>query len=105
MGKDAGGQSAGLRRWQGWLEGWFTRSRLARMGEVAEAGGARGVTWSVEIRYGKHGRIRVAESALDLDGERFEEVVRALEREDWYGRLEESLTIRIDGEGRVETTG
>lgn len=102
MEKRAGGTD-GVRRWQEWLEEWFTGSRLARIGEAEEGDvGAGAVAWSVEIRHGKHGRVYVTARALGLDEERFGDVVRMLERDDWYSRLEEALRVRIDDHGRVE---
>lgn len=92
----------GLRRWEGWLEKAFPIACCRRDDLEAAGSGTPGdAVWQVQIRHGRHGRIRVAPDALGLDADEFLTAIQALERKNWYGALDQHLQIRIRGRGSV----
>lgn len=96
----------GLRRWESWLEDSFPLACCRRHDlEGSDPSGAGEAVWQVQIRHGRHGRVRIAADALGLNTDDFLTAIQELERRNWYGALDQNLQIRIGGMGsfsRVE---
>lgn len=67
----------GLRRWSEFLRAHFQPWWTVR--ETIDEGDTHDAVWRVEFPDGTHGRIRITDEALRLDGDRFQALVDQLE--------------------------
>lgn len=95
----------GLRRWDEWLT-----ARIKPWGIVRETGDdpeTRDALWRIGFPDDTRARIRVADEAVRLGEEGFEELTLELEERDWMGLLKTVRPggIRIHADGRLDEVG